>query len=162
LNGEVAIVDCLAPQQSLGYQDPLLEAGCPLTQVGSHGPKLAHAAAEAGLDDERSRRHGGESPDLLGQQHRMPQGDEEQTADRAVRPIREKATEHRHVLHVRGRTGGVVVTERQRIEAGPIGSPRLAEHGLCGPARLPPGSSVEKTVPIDMPIRIILEVYLTN
>ena len=32
----------------------------------------------------------------------------------------------------------------------------------CGPARWPPGPSVEKTVPIDMPTRIILQVYSTS
>ena len=31
-----------------------------------------------------------------------------------------------------------------------------------GPARWPPGSSVEKAVPMDMPTRIMLEVYPRN
>ena len=72
---------------------------------------------------------------------------------------RENATKHRHVLHIPCRTGGVVVSERQRVEAGPVGGLRLAEHRSAGPARWPPGSSVEKTVPMDMPTRIMLEVY---
>ena len=96
-------------------------------EVRSHGPELVGAAAEAGLDDERPRRHGGQRPDLLGHQDRVPQRDQEQAADRAVGPFRQKATEHRHVLHVSSWAGGVVVAQGQAVEAGPIRGLGLAE-----------------------------------
>ena len=58
----------------------------------------------------------------------MPQRNEEQAADLAVGPLRQKATKHRYVLHVPGRTGGMVVAQGQGIEASSVGGPRLAEH----------------------------------
>ena len=78
-------------------------------------------------------RHGGQGPDLLGHQHRVPQRDEEQAANRAVGPFRQHATEHGHVLHVPSRTGGVVVAKGQGVEAGPVGGLRLAEHRAAPP-----------------------------
>ena len=123
VDGEQVAVHRLAPQQGLDDEDALLEPGGPLAQIGSHGPELAAAAAEAGLDDERAGRHGGQRPDLLGHQHRMPQGDEKQAADRAVRPFGQEATEHRHVLHIPGRTGGVVVAEGQACRGRPARRP---------------------------------------
>ena len=93
----------------------------------SHGPELVSAAAEAGLDDERPRRHGGQRPDLLRHQDRVPQRDEKQAAHRTVAPFRQKATEHRHVLHVSSRAGGVVVAQGQAVEPGPMRGLGLAE-----------------------------------
>ena len=120
-------VDGFASQQGLDGQDALFESGRPLVQIRPHGPELVGAAAEPGLDDERPRRHGGQRPDLLGHQHRVPQRDEEQAAHRTVGPFRQKATEHRHVLHVSSRAGGVVVAQGQAVEAGPMCGLGLAE-----------------------------------
>ena len=55
-------------------------------------------------------------------------GDEKQAAHGTVGPFRQKATEHRHVLHVSSRTGGVVVAQGQAVEAGPVGGLGLAQH----------------------------------
>ena len=170
MDGVKLAVDRLAMQKGLDDEDALLETGSPLTQIDSHGPELARAATEAGLDDERPRRHGGQGPDLLGHQHRMPQRDEKQAAGRAVGPLRQKATEHRDVLHVPGGTGGVVITQGQGIEAGAGGGLRLAEHRKRAPplAARPvggergangyadahrPRSTPQGSVPLDRPAR---------
>ena len=132
-DGVQLAVDGLAVQKGLDDQDALLKTGSPLRQIDSHGPELARAAAEAGLDDEGPRRHGGQRPDLLGHQHRMPQRDEKQAAGRVVGPLRQDATEHRYVLHVPRRTGGVVITQGQGVEASPGGGLCLTEHRRAAP-----------------------------
>jgi hypothetical protein len=136
---EKLAVNVLPPQQSLDDQNSFLESRCPLTQVCSHGLKLVATGSGAGLDDERPGGQSRQRGDLLGHEDRIPQRNEKEGADRAFSPFGQQATEHRHVLHVPGRTSRVMIAQGQRVEGGSVGGLRLAEHSKRS-LTLPPWS----------------------
>ena len=59
----------------------------------------------------------------------MPERQEKQATRRAVVPLGQDSAQHGHALHVRHGTGGVMVAEREGVEAGPGGGQCLFEHG---------------------------------
>ena len=153
MDGVQLAVDCLAMQKGLDDQDALLKTGSPLPQIDSHGPELARAAAEAGLDDERAQTT--RRPASRSARPSAPDATTgRETGSRpGGRSTPRERTEHRDVLHVPRGTGGVVITQGQGIEASVGGGLRLTEHRV-GPRRWPLGPSVENVVPMDMPTRI--------
>ena len=94
---------------------------------GAHGGELAVAAADAGLDDERRVGERRQRADVLGDEHRVPQRQQEQAPDRAVAPLGQQPAEHRRVLVV-GRRHGVMVAERQRVQLRPLGGLGPLDH----------------------------------
>jgi hypothetical protein len=67
------------------------------------------------LHDEGALCDGGQRPDLLGHQHRVPQREQEQAAGRGFAPLREQPSEHRRVLII-GRGRHVLIADKQGIE----------------------------------------------
>src|SRR5215470_8316731 len=105
--------DRLAREQALDDVEGLREGGRPLLEIGAHGEELRLAIAKAALEDEAAARDGGERADLLGDQDGIPEGEEEQATRGAVRPFREHAAEHRHVLVVRSGRGVMIAYEER-------------------------------------------------
>jgi len=83
-----------APDNFKGF----LESRRTRPDVGAHGGEPGLAPAEPALHDEGALSDGGQCPDLLGHQHRVPQREQEQTPGRGLAPLREQPAEHRRVL----------------------------------------------------------------
>ena len=91
--------------------------------------------AEPALEDEAPAHEGGQRADLLGDQHRIPERQQEEAARRLVAPLREQAAQHRHVLVVLARRG-VVIADEERVEVGPAGRRRALDHEARARARV--------------------------
>ena len=89
--------------------------------------ELLVAAADRALHDERSGRDRRERADLLGQQHRVPQRQQEQRARGPVVPLGEQAPHDRDVLVV-GDGHVVVVADEQAVESGGARGPGPLDH----------------------------------
>jgi hypothetical protein len=114
----------LARQQPSDDVERFLESRRTGPDVGAHRGEPVLAPAEAALHDEGPLRDGGQGPDLLGDQHRVPQWEQEQAPCRGRAPFCEKAAKDRGVLVVR-RGGHVLIADKQGIEPGVA--------GRCGP-----------------------------
>jgi hypothetical protein len=125
----------LAREQATHGVEPLLERRRPVLQVGAHGVELLGAVTDAALEDEASLGDGRERADLLGDEHGLPERQEEQTPRGGVAPLGEQPAEHRHVLVVRG-ARRVMVAQEQRVEAGPPRRRGPLDHHARAPPRV--------------------------
>ena len=66
----------LAREQAPHGVEPLLERRRPVLQVGAHGVELLGAVTDAALEDEASLGDGRERADLLGDEHGLPERQE--------------------------------------------------------------------------------------
>ena len=73
--------------------------------------------------------------DLLGHQHRVPQGEQEQAPGRGLAPLREKPPEHRRVLII-GRGRHVLIADKQGIERRTACRRRSLDHPARSLARI--------------------------
>ena len=82
--------------------------------------------------------------DLLGEQHRVPERQQEERAGGLVTPLGEQAADDRDVLVVDARRGGVVVADEERVEPRAVRRSRPLDH----PARAGPrlGGSTRSAV----------------
>ena len=119
--------DGLARQQPADDVEARLQGPGPAREPGSHPPELVLAVAQPHLEHEGTLGQGRQGADLLGHQHRVPQGQQEQRPRRPVAPLGQQAAEDRDVLEV-GRPGHVVVADEQRVEAGGPGRPGPFHH----------------------------------
>src|SRR5262249_42653557 len=78
--------------------ESFLESRRSRPRVGAHGGKPSLAPAEPALHDKPALGNGRQRPDLLGHQHRVPQGEQKQAPGRGLAPFGEKAPEHWRVL----------------------------------------------------------------
>ena len=110
-------VDGLSCEQRLHDPDRFVEIGATASEVCSHCGELFGAVADSCLKGEGARVNRGESADVFRDEHGVPQWEEEEAADRAMRiPFRGQATKHGHTLVV-GNRHRVVVAEAQRVES---------------------------------------------
>jgi hypothetical protein len=87
------------------------------------------------LHDEGALSDGGQCPDLLGHQHRVPQREQEQAAGRGFAPLREQPSKHRRVLKI-GRGRHVLIADKQGIERSPARRRRSIDHPARSMARI--------------------------
>src|SRR5262249_3059738 len=132
-----------AREQALDDVEGLLEGGRPLLEIGAHGEELRLAVALAALEDETAARDGGERADLLGDQHGIPEREEEEATRGAVRPFRKHAAEHRHILIVRSRRG-VMIAHEERVQARAGGGRRALDHPSRALARVRHGMTARQ------------------
>src|SRR6516162_6000567 len=78
---------------------------------------------------------GGQCPDLLSHQHRVPQWEQEETAGRGLTPLCKKPPEHRRVLII-GRGGHVLIANEQGIEPGAVRRRGSLDHPARSLARI--------------------------
>ena len=113
-----------AGEQTAHDVEALLEPRrCARSSV-AHPAELLGPATDRGLQDEAAVGDRRQRAELLGEQHRVPQRQQEQDPARFVAPLREQPAEDRDVLVVRARAGGVVVADEQRCRARPRAPPR--------------------------------------
>ncbi len=93
-----------------------LEARCPLAQRRVEYAELLLARADRALQNEGATRDRGEGADLLREQDRMPQRQEEQRTRGPVVPLCEQTTEDRDVLVI-GHRDVVVIADEEGVEA---------------------------------------------
>ena len=101
----------------------------PFAQRRVEDAELLLAATDRALQDERAARDRRERADLFGDQHGMPQRQQEQRARGPLVPLREQPTEDRDVLVV-GHRHVVVVADEQAVEPGVGRGPRPLDHPL--------------------------------
>ena len=73
-----------------------------MLQVGAHRVELLRAVADTALQDEAALGDRRKRADLLGDEHGLPERQEEEASRGRVAPLGEQAAEHGHVLVVRG------------------------------------------------------------
>ena len=87
--------------------------------VGTERGELPGAGPNTGLHDERCVAHGRQRADLFRSDHRVPEGEEQEEADRFItRPIGHDPTNCWHVLDIGERSGCMLITEREMVEPG--------------------------------------------
>src|SRR5438445_10265559 len=94
-----------------------LEGRGPKFEARAHRRELRLVVAEAAREDEAAACDRREGPDLLGDEHGIPEGQQEQAAGRCLTPLGEEPPEDRDVLVVRARRR-VVITDEQGVETG--------------------------------------------
>src|SRR5438105_8647070 len=94
---------------------------------GAHRAELRVVLAEPALEDEAPAHDRGQRADLLGDQHGIPERQQEEAPGRFVAPLREQTPEHRHVLVVLARRR-VMVADEQRVEVGLPRGGRALDH----------------------------------
>jgi hypothetical protein len=114
-------------EQCLHEADGALRVGAPVPHVLAHGREPV-AVTCADLDDERSRRQRRQGPDLLGHEHGVPEGGQEQAAGRPLVPRPEDAAEQGHVRQEEVRAGGVVVADGEAVQPRPRRRLGLRQH----------------------------------
>src|SRR5262249_37128377 len=117
----------LPREQAAHDVEPSLEVAAPVVDADAHRPVLV-LAGDREREDEPSGRQRRQRPHLLGDEYGVPQGEEEERAERPVAPLGEETAEERRVLVV-GDRRGVVVADEQAVEpglpggAGPLDDP---------------------------------------
>ncbi len=122
-------------QQAPDNVERFLESRRTRPDVGAHRGEPGLAPAEPALHDEGALRDGGQCPDLLGHQHRVPQREQEQAPGRGLAPLREKPPEHRRVLII-GRGRHVLIADKQGIERRTAGCRGPLDHPARPLARI--------------------------
>ena len=134
--GDPRAVHLLAGEEPAHRVETRFEARRPPAQRHAHGRELVGPAADRGLHDEAAAGDRRQGADLLGEQHRRPERQQEQRAGGPVTPLREQAADNRDVLVVDARRGRVVVADEQRGETGAVRRPRPLDHPARAGARL--------------------------
>ena len=127
-------VDLLSREQPPNRVEAGLEARRTTAERHAQGPELVGTAADRGLHHEAPPGDRRQRADLLRQQHRVPERQQEERARGVVAPLREQAADNRDVLVVDARRGGVVVAHEQRVEPGAVRRSGPLDH----PARARP------------------------
>ena len=110
--------DLFARPQPAQDRERLLEARRALLGIDAHRRELPIGGSDRALQDEAAAAEARQRAHLLGDEHRMPQRQQVERAERSIAPLGEQASHDRGVLVV-GLRRRVMVADEERVEAAP-------------------------------------------
>jgi hypothetical protein len=122
-------------QEAAGNVKGFLESRRTRPDVDAHSGEPSLAPAEPALHDEGTSSDGGQRPDLLSHQHRVPQRKQEQASGRGRAPLGKQPPEHWRVLII-GRGGDVLIADKQRVERSTVRRRGSLDHPARSLARI--------------------------